>query len=290
MRPPIEFPSVCLMGGYDIGTVRNKIVEALGYVDESSGRCNPRTFSGRPDDDCQWIQGPAFLRKDKEHRPEKPRLPLNLSADMERKRPKRWGCLSTCLTTHATHLEVLASQDVDAIRNAIERFSTHKSTPERIIRQRHIHASDMEDVWKQQIRTVRKVLQALIGSEVLDNECLQTFFCDVVAVVNEWLITPISDDVNDLEALMPMPILRPGTTCNLPRGGLLVKQSYCRRWKNDQFLEDLFWKCWMQEYVPLLRICQTHLKPQRNFRPNDMVIVARKANSWNQWPLIRAIE
>lgn len=69
------------------------------------------------------------------------------------------------------------------------------------------------------MRTVRKVLRAIVGSQVVDEERLQTLFCEVEAVINGRPITPASEDPNDLEALTPSHLLQVGACTHLPLGG-----------------------------------------------------------------------
>ena len=245
-----------------------------------------------------------------------------------RKQFKRWGCLFTCLTTRAVHLEVLTSLDADAFINAIVRFSSRRGTPERmrsdngtnmvaankelkVAMQTWTHdkkvqhtmlekqidwrfnpptASHMGGVWERQIRTVRKVLRAIVGSQVLDDERLHTLFCEVEDVVNQRPLTPVSEDIDDLEALTPNHLLRPGTTRGLPLGGLLLEEPYRKRWKHVQFLADQFWKRWLREYLPLIRSRQKGFRSRRNFQPNDMVIVSGEGTHRHQWPLGRIVE
>ena len=45
-------------------------------------------------------------------------------------------------------------------------------------------ASHMGGVWERQIRTVRKVLGAVVGRQQVDDERLHTLFCEVEEVVN----------------------------------------------------------------------------------------------------------
>ena len=49
-----------------------------------------------------------------------------------RARPKRWGCLFTCLTTRAIHLEVLGSLSADSFIAALTRFTGRRGPPKRI--------------------------------------------------------------------------------------------------------------------------------------------------------------
>ena len=67
-------------------------------------------------------------------------------------------------------------------------------------------------VWERCIRTVRKILVALIKEQPLDDEGLTTLICEVEAIVNGRPITKLSDDPSDAESLTPnhLLLLRPG--------------------------------------------------------------------------------
>lgn len=151
-------------------------------------------------------------------------------------------------------------------------------------------ASHMGGVWERQIRTVRKVLRAIVGSQVLDDERLHTVFCEAETVVNGRPITPVSEDPDDLEALTPSHLLRVGAHTHLPLGGPLNEEAYRKRWKHAQFLADQFWKRWLREYLPMLRQRQSNHKPCRNLRKDDLVIVTGETMPRNQWQLGRVVE
>lgn len=245
-----------------------------------------------------------------------------------RKSLKRYGCLFTCLATRAIHLEVLGALDADAFMNALVRFTARRGAPKKmfsdngtnftradkelraafqgwkhddkiassLLRQqiewKYIPptASHMGGVWERQIRTVRKVLLAIVGQQVLDDERLQTLFCEAEAVVNGRPITPVSPHGDDLEALTPAHLLHMGAGPNLPLGGVFNEENYRRRWKHTQLLADRFWKRWVSEYLPLIRHRQRHIQPRRDYRENDMVIVVDLNTSRNQWRLGRVIK
>ena len=245
-----------------------------------------------------------------------------------RARPKRWGCLFTCLNTRAIHLEVLASLDADAFINAMTRFSSRRGPPSRIrsdngtnmiganrelrdavqewnssntvrnvFLQKHIEwefnppaASHMGGVWERQIRTVRKVLQVVIGSQVLDDERLHTLFCAVEEIVNGRPITTVSNDPRDLEALTPLHLLRMGPDTLSTGGDHTMTETYRRRWKHAQFIADQFWKRWTREYLPMLRQRQKHLKTHRNLREGDIVVVSGHPIPRSHWMLGRIVE
>ena len=89
---------------------------------------------------------------------------------------------------------------------------------------------------------------------MLDYENLQNLMCKVEAIVKSRAITKVSSDPNDLDVLTPnhLPLLK--RKPNLPPG-LFNKEDLCvrRRWRQVQYMADLFWKRWIRKYLPLLQ-------------------------------------
>lgn len=109
-------------------------------------------------------------------------------------------------------------------------------------------------VWERQIRSVRKLLKSILKEQNVDDESLQTLMCEIEAIINDRPITTSSDDLNDLEALTPNHLLLLKRQPLLPPGLFEKEDLYSRRrWKQVQYLTDLFWKRWVREYLPLLQ-------------------------------------
>ncbi len=77
----------------------------------------------------------------------------------------------------------------------------------------------------------------------MDDESFQTLLCEIEAILNGRPITKSSDDVNDLEALMPNHILLLKSKPLMTPGLFNERDLYIRkRWRQVQYLSDLFWK------------------------------------------------
>ena len=244
-----------------------------------------------------------------------------------RQQHKRFCVLFTCLATHAIHIEVCESLDTSSFLNALRRFQARRGQvtfirsdngtnfvgAERELREKFaklreskVHdfllkkgvewqftppgASAQGGVWERQIRSVRKVLNAVLREQSLTDESLRTLLCEVEAVLNSKPLTTVSSDPSDLQPLTPNDLL-------MLRGGPIPDGVFCeqdgfagKRWKQVQFLADVFWKRWVKEYLPLLQRRQKWNKAQRNLQVDDVVLVADMNTPRCHWPLGRVIE
>ena len=151
---------------------------------------------------------------------------------------KWYGVLFTCLVSRAIHIEVAHSLDTDSFINSLRRLISRRGTPEEIrsdngtnfksgnreisdaIRQWNLNqlhgfflqheirwhfnplrASHMGGVWERQIRSIRKVLTAVIKEQMQTDEELHTLLCEVKAIINGRPLTKLSEDHRDLSVL-----------------------------------------------------------------------------------------
>ena len=74
--------------------------------------------------------------------------------------------------------------------------------------------------------------------------------------------------------------------------GLFQKQdSFSRhRWRQMQYLADIFWKRWSKEYLSLLQKRQKRTTMHQNLAVGDIVLVSAENYPCNSWPLGRVVE
>jgi hypothetical protein len=238
---------------------------------------------------------------------------------------KRYGCLFTCLSSRAIHIEVAYSLETDSFVNAFYRFISRRGTPIQMrsdngtnlvggekelreaiqqwnqnqisesLKQKEIcwrfnppYASHMGGIWERQIRTIRKIFVAIVKQQPLDDDGLMTLMCQVESIVNGRPITVVSNDVKDLEPLTPnhLLLLRSGST--LPPGIFVKEDSYHKkRWRQIQYLANVFWRRWVKEYLPSCQMRQKWFQPSHNFAVGDVVLLVEEHTPRNLWPLGR---
>ncbi|XP_056588276.1 uncharacterized protein LOC130408847 [Triplophysa dalaica] len=239
---------------------------------------------------------------------------------------KRYGLIFTCLAMRAIHLEVLSSLDTDSFINGFRRFVARRGQvleicsdngtnfvgAERELRKaiENLNHNLINDVlllksvkwvfnppaashhggaWERLIRSVRKVLNSILKTQTLDEESLVTVFCE--AIVNGRPLTKASTDPQDLEALTPNHLLLLKSQPLLPPGLFEKEDVYaCRRWKQVQYMSDLFWKRWVKEYLPGLQERQKWNTVKRNFVPGDLVVLVDDMAPRNTWIIGRIVD
>ena len=241
---------------------------------------------------------------------------------------KRYGVLFTCFTSRAVHLEVAYTLDTDSCLNAVRRFICRRGPVSTIrtdngtnfvganrelkeslavVNHGKIQRSLVQDgiewnfntpaashqggIWERLIRSVKSVLTSVLQQQTLDDEGLQTIFCEVEAILNDRPITRVSDDPDDLEALTPNHILSLKGKPIMPPGLFDRDDLYIRkRWKQIQYMAELFWKRWISEYLPMMQERQKWSRPRRSLTAGDIVLVADATAPRGSWMMGKVLD
>ena len=241
---------------------------------------------------------------------------------------KRYGVIFTCLTSRAIHLEVAQSMDTDSCINAFRRFISRRGQVQEIrsdngtnfiaaekelkealkewnlrkidhaLQQKNVkwtfnppYGAHFGGVWERLIRLVKKTLLSVTRQQHLDDEGLVTVMCEVEAILNSRPLTTVSDEPNDLEALTPNHLLQLKVKPVLPPGIFYPHDIYARRrWRQIQYVSDLFWTRWVKEYLPLLQERQRWNRTRRNFMKGDIVLIVDFNAPRGSWLMARVLE
>jgi len=247
-----------------------------------------------------------------------------------RRELKRYGILFTCLTSRAVYVDSMPSMDTDAFINALRRFMSVRG-PIRTLRcdqgsnfmgginqlkqaadqvncdklrsfllenscdfvVNAPHASPHGGVWERQIRSVRMVLQNLLGSEghQLDHDGLQTLMYEAANIVNSRPLTTVNDPSSP-RPITPNMLLTMKSDIVLPPPGELTNTDLFsrKRWLRVQYLANVFWNRWRKEFLHQLQVRQKWNRPQRNLVVGDIVLLVDESLPRCQWKLGRVTE
>ena len=148
-------------------------------------------------------------------------------------------------------------------------------------------ASSMGGSWERLVRTVRKVLAGLLQEHGtnLDMESFHTLLCEVKAIVNSRPLTCSSGDASDLQPLTPNHLLTGRTCVTTPPPGIFDRNDMYvrRRWRRVQYLSNLFWSRWKNEFLLLQQQRQKWNQPRRNLCIGDVVLIREDTTPRNEW-------
>lgn len=243
---------------------------------------------------------------------------------------KRYGVVFTCLSSRAIHLEVLSSLSTDSFILALRRFVARRGNVRSLrtdngtnfvganrelkealeqwnqnqiedwCRQKNIdwkfippNAPHQGGIWEREIRTIKKTMTALLHEQPIKmtDEALQTLLCEIENILNNRPLTALSQDPQDLDALTPNHLLLLNNGVKFPPGLFSHDDVYARkRWKQVQYLANLFWTRFRREYLSVLQARTKWTREKRSHRVGDLVLVTDQNLPRNNWPTGRIVE
>lgn len=236
---------------------------------------------------------------------------------------KRWAVLFTCMSTRATHIEVLESMSTSSFINALRRFFAIRGPTKQLRSDRGTnfigacrelkintsdpeltsyldkqgctwtfnspHSSHMGGCWERLIGVARRILEGMLlrsDTKHLTHEVLTTLMAEVMAILNARPLTPMSTDPDNPTILTPAMILtQKMTPVTAPPGDFDHKDLHKNQWKQVQCLAEIFWKRWRQEYLVTLQKRHKWTDEKPSIQVDDVVLMKDSQAQRNDWPV-----
>ena len=147
-------------------------------------------------------------------------------------------------------------------------------------------------VWERLVRSCKKALWNILGSQSLRKEQLTTVVCTVEQLLSNRPLTAASSDVEDLEALTPNHFPLGRSTIDYPNvvfngGSTAMKRAF---WMHSTLMKKIRDR-WMKEYLPQLSTRKKWAnEEQRVMAVGDLVWICDKQCHPLKYPLGRDLE
>ncbi len=105
------------------------------------------------------------------------------------------------------------------------------------------------------------------------------------SIVNDRPIVPVYDDPQHPSVLRPNDLLLLGPDDEPLEQDIQLRKRLKKRWKQALHIANIFWKRWIQEYLPTLQQTRKWFKPHRNLVVGDLVLISRSKSPRGERPL-----
>ena len=227
---------------------------------------------------------------------------------------KCWSLLFTCLCTRCIHVEIVASLNLNKFLLAFSRFTNLRGAIDTVysenglmfraaahrlsslvgstefcnsLRKRNInwvkippYSPSQGGSWESMVKLFKDACNRVLNQSRRKPSLIkiQTFTSDAVRIVNNRLLTSLSDKPNDLAVITPSSFLGQGLAPNTPLGAFHARGDLRRDFLHNTTLAHKFWLCWMQGYLPILQGRNKWRVTRNNICTGQLVLVGDAEN------------
>lgn len=242
---------------------------------------------------------------------------------------KAYVAVFVCMSVKAVHLELVSSLSTDAFLACLRRFIARRGIPSHIYSDngrnflgasseiRRLFESDEfkervssnctqlniewkfqppkaphhGGLWEAAVKSFKFHLKRIVGGVILNFEELTTILAQIEAVLNSRPLTPISENVEDLNVLTPGMFLIGESPCQLPEPNLTQENiGSLKRWRVLQKLTQDLSRRWKVEYLHTLQVRNKWSKVHKDIKCGDLVLIKDDLSPSTVWPMGRVIE
>lgn len=243
-----------------------------------------------------------------------------LEVTVGRRVEKRWGCLFTCLTVRAIHIEVAHSLSKASFMMCLRKFISRRGMPIEIrtdngtnfigVRnelRKIVHAIPLDEIktsfeeinwvlnppaaphmggsWERLVRSVKNCLQSKMPFRRPDDENFYCYLVEVESMINSRPLTYLPVHAEEAEALTPNHFLVGSSGGGKPFSEFQDNVITMRRnYEHSQQMSLHFWKRWLREYLPELTRRSKWYEKVDPIKQGDLVVIMdeSKRSSWSK--------
>ena len=145
----------------------------------------------------------------------------------------------------------------------------------------------MEDAWESIVKLTKRALRIVTHDRPMYEDSLSKIITKIESVLNSRPLTSVTDDPNDYNVLLPnhFTLGRQSLTFTLNDEKIVNRV----RWRVVEALTNMFWKCFIQEYLPMLNTRKKWNREKRDFKESDPVIMKNEHERCSLWSVDRII-
>lgn len=243
---------------------------------------------------------------------------------------KCYVAIFICLTTKAIHLELVSDLSTRAFIDALKKFVSRRGIPLHIHSdngtnfvgasnelpkmlhdasstagqlvayellkdniQWHFnpaHAPHFGGIWEANVRVMKMHLNRVLQGKKLWFDEFCTILCQIEAVMNSRPLCPLTDDVDDDEAITPSHLLVGYAINTLPETSAAGDESKARtRYERMRMIYQDFWHQWSQDYLAQLQQRTKWNTAQPNAHIGQLVLLRDENLPPSRWVMGRIL-
>lgn len=150
------------------------------------------------------------------------------------------------------------------------------------------HAPHFGGLWEAGVKSTKHHLRRIMGDAKLTFEEISTILTQIESCLNSRPICPMTNDVEDFEALTPGHFLIGTALKSIPHPSVIdVPQNRLTRWQRSQQMVQHFWNRWSKEYLNNLQQKTKWNQEQHNINIGNIVLIKDDNLPPNKWNLGR---
>jgi hypothetical protein len=152
-------------------------------------------------------------------------------------------------------------------------------------------ASHFGGIFEAAVKSAKTLLRRVVGDTSLTFEEMNTLFARIEAILNSRPLCPMSENVDDLNALTPAHFLIGDSLLGVPEFNFCdLSQNRLSRWQMIRQFSQQIWKRWKLEYLHTLQQRSKWTQKRENLREGTLVLIREDNAPPLRWKMGRIVE